>query len=133
MSHAQDFADRLTEFESSGDVDTFVSAVFADDVDLFRPETGQHLRGHDGARTFWQEYQNQFSAVRSSFSRVHDGEVGVLEWTSDATLPTGRDITYHGVSLLDFDDAGKVARFSTYYDTQVFQPQRRTAAVTDAS
>lgn len=123
MDRAQKFADELTELESGGEVGAFVTAVFADDVELNRPETGQQLRGHDGARTFWEEYLAQFDSVRSTFSRVQDGEVGVLEWTSEAQLAGGSDITYTGVSLLDFDEQGQVRRFATYYDTRVFQPR----------
>ena len=119
---AQDFAERLTTVEQDRDVDAFVTAAFAEDVVLVRPETGQELRGHEGARTFWREYLQTFDAVRSTFSRVQDGEVGVLEWTSEATLAGGRDITYRGVSLLDLADDGRVSRFATYYDTRVFQP-----------
>lgn len=121
-NHVREFADQLTEFESSGDVGSFVTAVFAADVELVRPETGRQLSGHDGARTFWEEYRALFNHVHSTFSRVHDGELGVLEWSSDAQLPNGTDITYTGVSLLDFNDRGQARRFSTYYDTRVFQP-----------
>ena len=119
---AQDFADRLTTFEADRDLDAFLAAAFAEDVVLLRPETGQELDGHDGARTFWREYLETFDAVRSTFSRVQDGEVGVLEWTSETTLAGGRDLTYRGASLLDFSGDGRVARFATYYDTRVFQP-----------
>lgn len=125
---AQKFADQLVELETNGDVDAFVNAVFAADVTLIRPEIGQQHTGPDGARTFWAEYLHQFTTVRSSFDRVHNGEVGVLEWTSEAQLPNGTDISYAGVSLLDFDDDSKVTRFVTYYDTQVFQPGPRAGA-----
>ncbi|SDU83663.1 SnoaL-like domain-containing protein [Microlunatus sagamiharensis] len=120
--HAQDFADRLTTFEQDRDVEAFVSAAFSPDIVLLRPETGQELEGHDGARTFWSEYLTTFEHVRSTFSRVLDGEVGVLEWTSEARLAGGRDITYRGASLLDVDGEGLVRRFATYYDTRLFQP-----------
>ncbi|MDN5761038.1 MAG: nuclear transport factor 2 family protein [Microlunatus sp.] len=119
---AQQFADRLTELEASGDVDSFVSAVFADDTELVRPETRQQLTDHDGAHRFWTEYLSQFTKVQSTFNRVHYSDIGVLEWTSSAQLAHGTDITYAGVSLLDFNDQGQVSRFCTYYDTRVFQP-----------
>ncbi len=123
VNRSQEFADRMTEFERDRDVDSFVSDIFAADVELVRPETGRQLSGHDGARTFWQEYVHRFQQVESTFSRVRDGELGVLEWTSSAQLPNGTDIVYAGVSLLDFDAEGQVQRFSTYYDTGVFQRQ----------
>lgn len=118
-NRTQDFADALHELESGGDLDAFV-AVFSDDVELHRPETRQELDGMDGARSFWQQYLATFDQISSDFSRVVDGEVGVLEWTSTGQRAEGDPITYTGVSLLDFDDAGKVTRFATYFDTQAF-------------
>ena len=115
------FATALHDLESGGDVDAFVS-VFADDVELHRPETQQQLDGIEGARAFWKQYLGMFGEISSDFSRVVDGPVGVLEWTSTGTLASGAPITYTGVSLLDFDDAGKVSRFATYFDTQAFGP-----------
>ncbi len=118
-NRAEQFAAALHALEDGGDLDEFVS-VFADDVELYRPETGQHLDGTAGAHAFWQQYLATFEQIRSDFSRVVDAEVGVLEWTSTGRLAGGAPITYAGVSLLDFDDAGKVSRFATYFDTQAF-------------
>ena len=118
-NRTEEFAAALHELESGGDLDAFV-AIFADDVELYRPETQQHLDGVAGARSFWEQYLATFDQISSDFSRVVDGEVGVLEWTSTGQRSGGSPITYAGVSLLDFDDAGKVTRFATYFDTQAF-------------
>jgi ketosteroid isomerase-like protein len=120
-NRTEEFADALHELESGGDLDAFV-AVFADDVELYRPETSQHLDGIGGARSFWEQYLATFDHISSDFSRVVDGGVGVLEWTSTGELAGGTPISYAGVSLLDFDEAGKVTRFATYFDTQAFGP-----------
>ena len=120
MSRAQDFADALQRLEQDGDVDAFVE-LFADDVALIRPEPGNGGEGPDGARTFWTDYLGQFEQIRSTFSRVEqDGALGELEWVGEGALRTGRSVSYAGVSLLTFDDAGKVTRFATYYDTAAF-------------
>lgn len=118
-NRTEDFVAALHELEGGGDLDTFV-AVFADDVELYRPETQQHLDGPAGARTFWQQYLATFDHITSDFNRVVDGRVGVLEWTSTGRRNGGADITYAGVSLLDFDGDGLVTRFATYFDTQAF-------------
>ncbi|MGI3781297.1 MAG: nuclear transport factor 2 family protein [Janthinobacterium lividum] len=125
-NRTQEFADALHELESGGDLDTFV-AGFAEDVELYRPETQQHLDGISGARSFWQQYLATFDHISSDFSRIVDGEVGVLEWTSTGAIAGGAPISYAGVSLVDFDDAGKVARFATYFDTQAFGPEPTTS------
>lgn len=117
---ARSFAQALQDLEQTQDVDRFVSTVFSDDVELVRPETGQQERGTGGATQFWQQYVDQFQEIRSEFARVVDGEVAVLEWTSSGRLRSGSDITYRGVSVLDFDGDGRVVRFATYYDTMPF-------------
>lgn len=117
---ARAFAAALQDLEKTGDVAGFVSGVFADDAELVRPETGQQERGTAGARQFWQQYVDQFQEIRSEFARVVDGEVAVLEWTSSGRLGSGADISYSGVSLLDFGGDGRVTRFATYYDTTPF-------------
>lgn len=119
--HAQAFADALQQLESSGDVDAFVQDQFADGATLLRPEVEQEVSGSDGARQYWQQYLGQFSDIASSFDRITgSGNLGVLEWTSTGTLAAGAAINYRGVSLLDFDDQGKVSRFATYFDTAPF-------------
>ncbi|WP_375480927.1 nuclear transport factor 2 family protein [uncultured Jatrophihabitans sp.] len=118
----QTFADALQQLESTRDVDAFVSSVFAADPQLIRPETGQQEQGTSGAQRFWQQYLDQFQDISSTFDRVADGEVGVLEWSSSGHLSNGSDISYRGVSLLDVDADGRVTRFATYYDTQPFTP-----------
>lgn len=118
---AQAFADQLNELESGGDVERFVNEVFSTEVELVRPEAHQQLAGQDGARTFWSQYLAHFDSIRSEFSRVVDSDgLGVLEWRSTGRLRTGADITYSGVSVLDFDADGRVGRFATYYDTTPF-------------
>ena len=48
----------------------------------------------------------------------------MLEWTSTGHLTTGAEISYRGVSVLDFDAGGRVTRFTTYYDTAAFSLHR---------
>ena len=117
---AQSFAAALQDLERTQDVDRFVSGTFADDVELVRPETGQRERGTGGATQFWQQYVDQFEEIRSEFDRVVEGDVAVLEWTSTGRLNGGSDISYRGVSVLDFDGDGRVTRFAAYYDTMPF-------------
>jgi hypothetical protein len=121
---ARSFAAALQDLERTGDVAHFVSEVFAADAELVRPETGQQTHGTGGAERFWQQYVDQFAEIRSEFTRVADGPVAVLEWTSTGRLRTGADISYRGVSLLDVDATGRVTRFATYYDTAPFSTPR---------
>ena len=114
---ASGFAEALQRFEQDRDLDAF-ARVFADDAELLRPEQRSGERGSDGAKAFWQQYLDQFGEIRSTFHRVvESGDLGELEWTSEGTLGSGREIRYEGVSLLEFGADGRVTRFATYYDT----------------
>ena len=65
-----------------------------------------------------------FQTVRSTFVHTRVGQAAAtLEWTSEGRLPTGTAINYQGVSLLEFDAAGRVKRFRTYYDSAAFLPE----------
>ena len=118
----QAFADALNSLESDGDVDGFVDKVFSSDVELLRPETEQQVSGRSGAVEFWSQYLAQFDEIRSTFSRVVDsGELGVLEWSSTGRLAGAGTVEYRGISVLDFDDAGRVRRLCAYFDTHALQ------------
>ncbi len=116
------FAQALQTFEQDRDLDAF-ARLFAPDTQLLRPEQRTGEQGGDGVRTFWQQYLDQFAEIRSEFSRVAEaGPLGELEWTSRGSLGSsqgGTKVEYDGVSLLEFDDQGRVQRFATYYDTAV--------------
>lgn len=123
QDRAQRFAHALQRFEQDGDVDVFVNDVFDEDVQLFRPQQQQALQGRDGAREFWRQYRTQFKHVHSEFTRVVEAsDMGVLEWRSRGSRPSGEPVEYAGVSLLDLDAQGRVLRFATYFDTAAFVP-----------
>ncbi len=119
-TRASAFAEALQQFEQDGDLDAFVR-IFTDDAELLRPEQRSGQSGSAGAKAFWQAYLDQFETIGSTFGRLVDAErYAELEWVSEGTLRTGRDISYAGVSLLEHDDEGAVVRFATYYDTSAF-------------
>jgi ketosteroid isomerase-like protein len=118
-ARAQRFADALQEFESSGDSADLLEQ-FADSAELSRPEADRSDSETDPA-AFWDAYRSQFDTIQTSFSAVDEaGNRGILEWMSTGSLSTGREIEYHGMSLLTFGDDDKVSRFATYYDTAAF-------------
>lgn len=119
--HAQRFAEALQRLEQDGDVDRFLSETFAEDAELLRPELTRQGSGHIDGRDFWRQYHDLFTSVRSEFDRVSQaGNLGVLEWCTSGTRTSGENISYAGVSLLDFTQDGRVQRFATYFDTAAF-------------
>lgn len=120
---AQQFIDALhiLEHGSADDVDAIV-ALFSDDAKLINAAlklAGEERRGTEGARTFWSEYRRTFGDAHSEFFQItaNDESAGLF-WTTKGTGNDGQPMEYDGVSLLVFDDAGKITLFRGYYDTR---------------
>ena len=119
-SAAKKFMDALHTLEKTGDSGEIV-AQFAEGATLLSIVQGRTHEGIDGAKAFWAEYLKPFDTIHSEFTHhATDGNLAILEWRGVGKLKAGRDIGYEGCSLLEFDDAGKVKRFRTYYDSAAF-------------
>ena len=119
----QAFMDGLHAMEESRELQALVS-MFAERCELESPARGVRFEGRDGARRFWSDYLSAFEDVHSVFTRVTEGgNSAAREWRSDAhPAGGGTPLSYRGVSLIEFDDEGHVARFCTYYDSAAFLP-----------
>jgi ketosteroid isomerase-like protein len=123
MEHTQAFAEALHA------VDRRDEGAIERMVDLFSPQAtltnaalklaGEERSGHEGARTFWEQYQHSFQAASTAFFELtSSARGGGLFWTTSGTDAAGDPISYDGVTLLIFDDSGKIAQFRGYYDTR---------------
>jgi ketosteroid isomerase-like protein len=113
---ARAFVAELRGFEQSSDPTDLVG-LFAVDATATRLDA----RGERSDMTaFWREYRGQFDRLSTTFFDAVEGTDQVaLEWTSEATLTTGRPISYRDVTVLDL--AGeKIAGLRTYYDSAAF-------------
>lgn len=95
--------------------------MFADDAELSNPvaeRNGRAYRGRDAVERFWREYRHLFREVHSEFIDVtaSDHSVGLF-WRSNGVDASGARLEYEGVSLLVFDDQGKIRRFQGYFDS----------------
>jgi ketosteroid isomerase-like protein len=122
---AQQFIDALHRLErgQETDVDGLV-ALFGADAELINPilklDDRQHA-GQESIRQFWIAYRRAVGQASSEFYQVttNDQAAGLF-WTTKGTATDGQAMAYDGVSLLVFDDAGKIVRFRAYYDTREF-------------
>jgi hypothetical protein len=133
---AQQFIDALHHLEQHNvdDVDVVVR-LFSDDARVSSAAlrlTGDERRGRSGVQQFWIEYRGTFDDVASDFSHVLLGDRAAgLVWTTRGNYAGGGPFAYDGVSLLVFDDAGKIAEFRSYYDTR--QLSREVTATSAAA
>ena len=120
---AQQFIDALHALEQ-GDVQQVdqLVALYGDDARLTNAAlklAGDERIGQDGARQFWMEYRRTFGEAYSEFYQVTvNEEAAGLFWTTKGTGNDGQPMEYDGVSLLVFDDSGKIKLFRGYYDTR---------------
>jgi ketosteroid isomerase-like protein len=96
--------------------------MFADDAELTNPvmkRDGGARRGRGEIAEFWRQYVSAFGDIRSEFYDVttSDHSAGLF-WKSTGKSPAGEDLAYDGVSLLAFDDEGKIARFQGFFDSR---------------
>lgn len=97
-------------------------ALFADDAELTNPaiqREGGPRKGRGQIAEFWQNYRASFQEIHSQFYEVTINESAAgLFWHSTGTHVTGEPVSYDGVSLLSFDDAGSIQMFKGFYDSQ---------------
>ena len=75
--------------------------------------------GREGATHFWTEYKATLGECFSTFHHVTiDENAAGLFWTTEGNGADGHGVKYDGVSLLEFDDNGKIKFFRGYYDTR---------------
>jgi ketosteroid isomerase-like protein len=117
---AEAFIDALHSLEdgNANNVEQMIE-LFADDARLTNAALrGRELSGTEGIRQFWTEYRQTFGAVHSEFSHVLvDEEAAGLFWRTQGTHRDGQPIDYHGVSLLELSEDGRIRFFRGYYDT----------------
>jgi ketosteroid isomerase-like protein len=118
---AQQFINQLHRLEE-GDraaADSLAS-LFADNAALSNPileQQGRKRSGRADIAGFWREYRSSFGSMHSDFADVtaSDHSAGLF-WRSCGTGPDGQRIEYDGVTLLTFDDSGKITRMRGYFD-----------------
>lgn len=122
-SMADNFIARLHSVEQgdAAGVDTIVD-MFAEDAELSNPvveRNGRRCKGRADIERFWREYRTVFRDIHSDFIDVtaSDHSAGLF-WRSSGTDAGGKPLEYEGVSLLVFDENGKISRFKGYFDSR---------------
>lgn len=121
-AQADRFIELLHRIEE-GDLDSIDHMVemFSEDAELTNPiieREGRPRTGREQVADFWKMYRDGFTSIHSNFSDVTISEHSAgLFWRSTGKHASGSPLDYEGVSLLQFDNAGKIARFKGYFDT----------------
>ncbi len=122
-TQAQTFIDALHKLEqgTTDDVAQLV-ALYADDATLNNSaldSKGAAMEGAEQITKFWTEYKETLGDIFSKFHHITcDENAAGLFWTTKGTNPAGDKVDYHGSTLLQFNDEGKIEFFRGYYDTR---------------
>lgn len=118
---ARQFVDALHRIEE-GDANAVeaITALFTEDARLSNSilvRSGSELRGRQEIEHFWREYVSTFGQVHSDFHDItaSDHSAGLF-WHSSGSDASGKPVEYEGVTLLSFDDQGRIQRFKGYFD-----------------
>ena len=128
MSHptTDRFVETLLKAEQTGDPGP-LSQLYAADSECKNLANDEPAKGVEGAKTFWGDYLKAFQSIKSDFHNVlATDQFAVLEWISKGELPSGKPISYRGVSVLEYE-GDKVKRFHSYYDSAAFVVAPATA------
>ncbi len=122
-SQAQTFIDALHALEQGDAQDVAgIVALYADDATLNNSaldSKGDAMEGTEQITKFWTEYKETLGQIFSKFHHVttDDNSAGLF-WTTEGTNPAGDQVHYHGSTLLQFNENGKIEFFRGYYDTR---------------
>jgi hypothetical protein len=118
---AQRFIDALHALETGSAAENEqIAELFSDDAQLANAaleNAGREIKSRDDIAGFWAEYKSALGECFSTFHHVTTGENSAgLFWTTAGTN-NGNEVSYHGATLLQFDDSGAINFFRGYYDT----------------
>jgi steroid delta-isomerase len=101
---------------SAGDIDAAV-AMFADDAVMRDPvgmppatDAASRRQRYDGIALAFETF-----AITPRQVVASPGEAGA-RWTAAGKSRSGRDVTFDGISTFVFDEHGRIAQMSAYWD-----------------
>jgi limonene-1,2-epoxide hydrolase len=111
------FIEALAALEQSGQIDPILD-TFSEACDLANSGSPETYQGTQGAREYWSKYRSAFRNIQSEIRNIITGDNSIaLEWTAHATDRSGKELRFHGVSVLDTRGSA-IVRFRAYFDVR---------------
>ncbi len=91
-------------------------ACFAPDSISYDPADGPALEGHERLRQFFQGIAGLFARVElhEEFTSINGNEAAV-KWTGRGIGHNGREVTFAGIDLFEFNPDGKIRSMRAYW------------------
>jgi steroid delta-isomerase len=96
--------------------EAFVSA-FAPEAVSHDPVGAPPLNGHEQIRQFITGVMSGFEKVGLTEDHVFiNGNSAAVKWTGRGRTRSGRDITFEGIDVLEFNHQGKIVLLRAFWD-----------------
>jgi ketosteroid isomerase-like protein len=112
---AENFINALHKLEETGEP-AEITALYAENAEIVNVVSPKKFTGTEGARDFWTRYRETFGEMRSEFrNKIVSENRAALEWTTRGISRENHEITYSGVTILEFKD-DKISRSCAYFN-----------------
>lgn len=117
QQQAEKFINALRKLEETGESEE-IGNLYADSSEITNVVSPHKFQGIKGARDFWTKYRETFGEMRSEFrNQIVTDKSAALEWTTRGTSKDNNEITYSGVTILEFE-GDKISRSCAYFNAQ---------------
>ena len=112
---AENFINALRKLEETGEP-AEIAALYAENAEIVNVVSPKKFTGDAGAREFWTRYRETFGEMRSEFrNKIVNETSAALEWTTRGISKENHEITYSGVTILEFK-GDKISRSCAYFN-----------------
>jgi steroid delta-isomerase len=105
----------------AGDPDVW-AARFTDDADIHDPVGQPPLTGRAALRdrmAGFLPYFTRFSGLLPTHA-YQAGDSTAVRWTATATMASGQDLSWAGITVFTLDDDDMICRLQAFFDASVF-------------
>jgi hypothetical protein len=111
----ENFINALHKLEETGEP-AEIAALYAENAEIVNVVSPKKFTETEGAREFWTRYRETFGEMRSEFrNKIVAENRAALEWTTRGISKDEHEITYSGVTILEFD-GDKISRSCAYFN-----------------
>lgn len=92
-------------------------ATFAPNAVSYDPVGAPPAVGHDGLRQFFAAIVGAFKKVGLTEDHVFiAGGCAAVKWTGRGKGKNGREVTFEGIDIFEFNDAGQIQTLRAYWN-----------------
>jgi len=84
---------------------------------LHEPVGATPAEGREGLEQVWQVFTGPFAKLTFDINEVfYSGSGAAARWSAQASSSDGRDCDFHGITVFEVDDEGRIQTVMSYWD-----------------